>query len=130
MCINIKVKPACLCPSGVENDKEVGGFDTIYGKHSASIHGRVYTFIPSVGTRQNHFSALSSFIFDSLDGVDEQGALFTRSNGEQSCVNPEIAKHLFHVLRGTNPFAQSVRFVNVAARCIIRYAVDKLFLYV
>jgi hypothetical protein len=107
-----------LCTSGVENDKDVGGFDTIYGKHSASIHGRVYTFIPSVSTSQNHFSALSSFIFDCLDGVDEHGVLFTKSSGEQSCINPEIAKRLFNVIKETNPFAQSVRFVAVSL-CII-----------
>ena len=100
---NVLNKTFAIARTGVDNGGE-GGYDRIAGTHSASIHGRVYTNIPSsMSTRANVLSSLRSFVIDSLPEPN------ARADGTNGTVDPQDTEQLFNILRRINPFAQVLR---------------------
>ena len=101
----------CIARTGVENEPG-GRYDTIYGTHSASIHGRVYTFLPSLSAANNHMTAITNFIFDSLDGIEAHGSVFLTARGTQNCIDEDIANYLFKIVTRINPYAKALKLLG------------------
>ena len=99
---NAMNKSFTLARTGVDNGNK-GGYDEIYGTHSLSIHGRVYTNLPSMSTRANVMSSIRSFVLDSLPDPN------VRRNGTTGSVDNQDTVVLFNTLQQINPLATALR---------------------
>ena len=101
---NAMNKSFTLARTGVDNGNDIGGgYDRIHGTHSLSIHGRVYTNLPSMSTRANVMSSIRSFVLDSLPDPN------ARRNGTTGSVDNQDTVVLFNTLQQINPLASALR---------------------
>lgn len=82
--------------------------DQIFGTHSLSIHGRVYTNLPNMSTRANVMSSIRSFVLDSLPDPNVRGP----RNETTGNVDNQDTVVMFNTLQQINPLASALRMVG------------------
>jgi hypothetical protein len=94
---------------GVENDKEVPGWDRIVGDHSVRLSGRSYHYIPASNTR----GGIQYFLHD---GRSQELA----AHGRERDVDVPTLERLFYYLQQNNVLCQSYATIGAMADFEIR----------
>ena len=96
-----------LGATGVENESNTGGYETIYGDHSVLLHGRTYHFLPN----NSRTGGLYFFTYDAMQEMNEYGNNILNSRDKDNQIKhyrfySEIATDLYNELKLINHYVR------------------------